>query len=142
VKFLSSHVLQFFIMGTGISLILGLLTPTTRPERTRASILKYAAGLLGIGGGILQVPALVFLLRMPVHVATATAHYITAVNAGFTLIPLLFFGHADPKLTLCLGVGAVLGARLGARFSIKFRGDTLLRMLAAALVVAGFWMLR
>jgi hypothetical protein len=49
VKFLSSHVIQFLIMGIGISLILGLLTPTTRPERTRQSILKYAGGLLGIG---------------------------------------------------------------------------------------------
>jgi hypothetical protein len=49
VKFLSSHILQFFIMGSGISLVLGLLTPTTRPERTRRSILKYAGGLLGIG---------------------------------------------------------------------------------------------
>lgn len=48
-KFLSSHVLNFFLMGIGISLILGLLTPTLRPERTRASILKHACGLLGIG---------------------------------------------------------------------------------------------
>lgn len=48
-KFLSSHVLQFIIMGAGISLILGLLTPTSRPERTRMSVLKHAAGLLGIG---------------------------------------------------------------------------------------------
>ncbi len=47
--FLSSHVLHFFIMGAGISLILGLLHPTTRPERTRLSILKHAGGLLGIG---------------------------------------------------------------------------------------------
>ena len=48
-KLLSSHVIHFFLMGIGISLILGLLTPTLRPERTRASILKFAAGLLGIG---------------------------------------------------------------------------------------------
>ena len=48
-KFLSSHVIHFFIMGAGISLILGLLTPTTRPARTRNSILKYVGGLLGIG---------------------------------------------------------------------------------------------
>ena len=48
-KFLSSHVIHFLLMGAGISLILGLLTPTLRPERTRASILKYAGGLLGIG---------------------------------------------------------------------------------------------
>jgi len=49
VKFLSSHVIQFLIMGIGVSVILGLLTPTSRPERTRQSILKYAGGLLGIG---------------------------------------------------------------------------------------------
>ena len=48
-RFLSSHVIHFFLMGLGISLVLGLLTPTLRPERTKASILKYAAGLLGIG---------------------------------------------------------------------------------------------
>ena len=48
-RFLSSHVIHFVLMGAGISLILGLLTPTTRPERTRASILKHGAGLLGIG---------------------------------------------------------------------------------------------
>jgi hypothetical protein len=49
VKFLSSHVIHFFLMGAGIALILGLLTPTTRPERTRLSILKHAGALLGIG---------------------------------------------------------------------------------------------
>lgn len=49
VTFLSSHVLHFLLMGAGIALILGLLTPTLRPERTRNSILKYAGGLLGLG---------------------------------------------------------------------------------------------
>lgn len=48
-KFLGSHVIHFFLMGTGIALVLGMLTPTLRPERTKASILKYLAGLLGIG---------------------------------------------------------------------------------------------
>jgi len=48
-RFLVSHVIHFFLMGLGISAVLGLLTPTLRPERTRASILKHAAGLLGIG---------------------------------------------------------------------------------------------
>ena len=48
-RFLSSHVIHFFVMGLGIALVLGLLHPTGRPERTRASILKHAAGLIGIG---------------------------------------------------------------------------------------------
>jgi hypothetical protein len=48
-RFLGSHVIHFLLMGAGISLVLGLLHPTTRPERTRRSILKYALGLLGVG---------------------------------------------------------------------------------------------
>lgn len=47
--FLSSHILHFLLMGLGISAVLGMLHPTLRPERTRLSILKHAAGLLGIG---------------------------------------------------------------------------------------------
>lgn len=36
-------------MGLGISVVLGMITPTTRPERTRMSILKHLGGLVGIG---------------------------------------------------------------------------------------------
>lgn len=64
-RFLSSHVLHFLVMGLGIALVLGLLHPTTRPERTRASILKHTAGLLGIG---LALAWLMYLLpRHPVR---------------------------------------------------------------------------
>jgi uncharacterized protein len=103
----------------------------------------FGAGttVLGIGGGILQVPLLVYVLRFPVHIATATAHYVTCVNTAFTLIPLLFFGHVDPKLTMCLGSGVVLGARLGARFSRRFSGQTLLQLLTIVFVLAGLRML-
>jgi hypothetical protein len=52
VKLISSHVVQFFCMGIGISVILGLLTPTTRSYRTRNSIIKHIVVLLG-GGSVL-----------------------------------------------------------------------------------------
>ncbi len=48
-KFLASHVIHFFLMGLGISVVLGMITPTTHPERTRMSILKHLGGLVGIG---------------------------------------------------------------------------------------------
>lgn len=64
-RFLSSHILHFFLMGLGIAAVLGLLTPTLRPERTRLSILKYAAGLLGIGLALAWVMYL--LPRHPVR---------------------------------------------------------------------------
>ncbi len=64
-RFFSSHVLNFLIMGCGIAVILGLLTPTLRPERTRSSILKHVAGLIGIG---LALAWLMYLLpRHPVR---------------------------------------------------------------------------
>jgi len=47
--FLSSHVIHFLIMGIGTGLVLGLLTPTRRPERTRRSVIKHVLGLVGIG---------------------------------------------------------------------------------------------
>ena len=48
-RFLSSHVIHFIVMGLGISLVLGLLKPTTKPERTKRSILTHAACLIGLG---------------------------------------------------------------------------------------------
>lgn len=64
-RFFSSHVLHFLIMGGGIAVILGLLTPTTRPERTRASILKHLAGLIGVG--LLLAWIMYLLPRNPVR---------------------------------------------------------------------------
>ena len=49
VNFLSSHLLHFIVMGTGIAMIMGLLTPTQRWDRTKKSIVKYWLGLIGIG---------------------------------------------------------------------------------------------
>ncbi len=64
-RFFSSHAVHFLIMGGGIALILGLLHPTQRPERTRLSILKHLAGLVGIG---LALAWLMYLLpRHPVR---------------------------------------------------------------------------
>lgn len=64
-RLLSSHVLHFLIMGAGIALVLGMLTPTTRPARTRASILKHLAGLVGIG--LLLAWVMYLLPRNPVR---------------------------------------------------------------------------
>ena len=61
-RFLSSHVLHFFLMGLGISVVLGMITPTTRPARTRMSILKHLGGLVGIG---LVLEWVMYLLPRP-----------------------------------------------------------------------------
>ncbi|GFK92321.1 hypothetical protein NNJEOMEG_00145 [Fundidesulfovibrio magnetotacticus] len=90
---------------------------------------------LGIGGGLMQVPALVYILKFPVHIATATSHYITAINSGFTLIALMYSTTLPYKTALSLAAGTIVGAQIGARLSPRFSDKTLLRLLIPVFIV-------
>jgi uncharacterized membrane protein YfcA len=92
---------------------------------------------LGIGGGMIQVPVLVYLLSFPVHVATATSHYITAINTFFTLIPFMVNHDLVYRPAILLAIGAVVGAQIGARVSNKLIGKTLLKLLIPVFLFMG-----
>jgi uncharacterized membrane protein YfcA len=99
----------------------------------------YVSSFLGIGGGIVHVPALVYLLHFPVHVATATSHFILAIMAlTGTLVHVLNgeLTHGVHHLIL-LAIGVVLGAQAGARLSRFMKGDWIIRSLAVALGLVG-----
>jgi len=99
----------------------------------------YASSFLGIGGGIIHVPALVYLLNFPVHVATATSHFILAIMAlTGTLVHIVTgsFGQGVHQ-TLPLAIGVTLGAQLGARLSRLLQGVWIIRGLALALGLVG-----
>jgi uncharacterized membrane protein YfcA len=99
----------------------------------------YASSFLGIGGGIIHVPALVYFLHFPVHIATATSHFILAIMASTgTAVHILSgtFSHGVIR-TLSLGIGVVLGAPLGAHLSSRLRGGWIIRSLALALGLVG-----
>jgi len=103
----------------------------------------FLSSLLGIGGGILHVPAMVNLLGFPVHIATATSH---AVLAAMTLVGVLvhaFDGSLAPALPriAAIGLGAVIGAQLGARFSGRMSGPAIMSSLALALALVGLRLL-
>lgn len=101
------------------------------------AVIGAVSTLLGIGGGLIQVPALVYLLSFPVHVATATSHFITAVNSGFTLIPLLAEGDLDYRTAVFLSIGAVVGAQFGAKLSNRVGDKGLLLLLVPVFVLLG-----
>jgi hypothetical protein len=96
---------------------------------------------LGIGGGLIQVPVLVYLLSFPVHVATATSHYVTAINTCFTLIPFMVNNDIAYKPAVTLAFAAVVGAQLGARISNRILGKTLLRFLIPVFLFMGIKLL-
>ncbi|MCL2706635.1 MAG: sulfite exporter TauE/SafE family protein [Dehalococcoidia bacterium] len=99
----------------------------------------FIAGLLGIGGGIMHMPILLFALHFPVHIATATSQFIL----GFTgLTGTLTHASSGTyaqswQILLWIALGVIPGAQAGAWLSPKIKGLVLVRLLALALVIAG-----
>lgn len=99
----------------------------------------FASSFLGIGGGIIHVPALVYLLSFPIHVATATSHFILAIMALAGTLAHVFTGVFAQGVhrTLYLSLGAVVGAQVGAHLSNRIKGRWIISSLALALLLAG-----
>jgi uncharacterized membrane protein YfcA len=106
---------------------------------TLSLLVGFASSLLGIGGGIIHVPAIVHLLDFPVHVATATSHFVlAAMSLAGTIVHITKGSLRDgPAQLACLAGGAVAGAQLGARLSYHIHGRWIMRSLAVALALVG-----
>ncbi len=107
--------------------------------------LGFVAGiltvLLGVGGGFIVVPAMIYLLGMSAQVVVGTslmqqAHMqILAVTAATTLIHSITTKSVDIVLAVLLLLGSVVGAQLGARFAQRIKPE-LLRLILAVMVLA------
>ncbi|MEO9210225.1 MAG: sulfite exporter TauE/SafE family protein [Ginsengibacter sp.] len=101
----------------------------------------YFSPLLGIGGGIIHVPAMSEWLLFPVHIATATSHFILAIMATVSVITHIFQGsYDDPivrKMVIFIAIGVIPGAQLGAYLSRKIKGKIIIKALAISLAIVG-----
>ncbi|HZD12914.1 MAG TPA: sulfite exporter TauE/SafE family protein, partial [Candidatus Binatus sp.] len=95
---------------------------TIQYEVTRTPItfsLSYFAGivsgLLGVGGGVVKVPAMNLVSRVPVKVASATSNFMIGVTAAASATVYLSRGQVYPLLVAPLMLGVVIGAALGTR---------------------------
>ncbi|VAW05931.1 Sulfite exporter TauE/SafE [hydrothermal vent metagenome] len=94
------------------------------------------AAIMGVGGGFIMVPAMIYLLHMPIKVVIGTSLFqITFVTASVTFLHSVNTQTVDVVLALILLIGAVIGAQIGARFGLKLKGEQL-RILLAILVLA------
>jgi uncharacterized protein len=104
-------------------------------------LVGYLSPVLGIGGGIIHVPALVQWLHFPVFVATATSHFILAIMATVSVIVHALKGsYHDPKIlhmVIGLIIGVIPGAQIGAWLSHRIKGHTIIRVLAICLGLVG-----
>jgi uncharacterized membrane protein YfcA len=101
----------------------------------------FVSSLLGIGGGIIHVPVMATMLHFPVHIATATSHFVLAFMAGEGTAFHFFDGTLGWNIALgraaLIGAGAIPGAQIGAVLSRRLHGTAIIRALAAALVLVG-----
>jgi uncharacterized membrane protein YfcA len=101
------------------------------------------SGMFGVGGGILIVPALVYLAGMPIKMATGT-------SLGALLLPVGLLGAwaywkqglLDPRASLGVAAGLFVGVYFGARITEMLAGPVVQRLFAALLAVVAvrLWM--
>ncbi len=106
------------------------------PPFAIGALVGVLAAIMGVGGGFLMVPAMIYLLGMPTIVVVGTSLFqIIFVTANVTFLQSVTTQTVDVVLALLLLVGAVIGAQFGSRAGQLLRGEQL-RGLLALIVLA------
>ena len=105
-----------------------------------APVAGFFAGFFGIGGGVMNVPIMMLVIRIPKAVAVATSQLeLTAAATAALAIHVAFSGD-DSSLWLragMTGLGAMIGAQIGVRLAPMVSGRLVLGVIGAGLLVAG-----
>lgn len=128
----------------GVGFASSFVEPTTGEEvhyQARrivpGTLVSFAAGnisgLLGVGGGVINVPTMNVLMHVPIRVATTTSTYMLAATAAASATVYTVSGQVDPLLAAPVALGVIVGARIGARLSMRLSQNVLR---AAFVVVA------
>ena len=108
------------------------------PPFVLGALMGVLASIMGVGGGFLLVPAMIYVLRMPTNVVIGTSLFqIIFVMAFTTILQSAANRTVDIVLALFLIVGGVVGAQLGASVGQRLRGDYLRAILALMVLVVG-----
>lgn len=111
------------------------------PPLALGALAGILSAVMGVGGGFILVPAMIYLLRMPAGVVVGTSLFQIILTTSLTT--LLQAGRnqtVDIVLTGLLVLGGVFGAQLGARASSRFRAEELRILLALIILAIGLSM--
>ena len=88
------------------------------------------AAIMGVGGGFIMVPAMIYILGIPTHTAVGTDLFEIIISAGFGTITHGLKGNVDFMIAATMLTGAALGAQIGAAATRYFSGPTIRLLLA------------
>lgn len=100
-------------------------------------LVGFISSILGIGGGIIHVPMMVFLLGIPPQIAVATSTFVLMVSALVGVASHAWLGHIVWAPAIMIGLGAVIGAQIGAKIAGKSRPRYLVLALATIMFALG-----
>ena len=83
------------------------------------------SGLLGVGGGVINVPTMNVVMGVPLRVATTTSTYMLGATAAASAMVNAASGRLDPLIAAPVALGVLLGSRFGARLSMRASQDAL-----------------
>lgn len=92
-------------------------------------------GLMGVGGGFINFPLLIYVLGVPTHVAIGTSALQVVLASGYGALRHGGQGHVELVLVLLLTAGSVLGVQVGVRLSKRFKGPRIRRLFATVLLL-------
>lgn len=97
----------------------------------------FLSSILGVGGGLIHVPLMIYLLNFPTHIATATSTCILAISSFSGVISHFMLGHVLWIPAICIGGGAILGAQIGAKMAKKTKARVIVHVLAVLIFSMG-----
>ncbi len=105
------------------------------PPFVIGALVGVLAAIMGVGGGFIMVPAMIYLIGMPTKVVVGTSVFQFLFVTGFTaVLHAVQSGTVDVLLALILLIGGVIGAQIGVALAARLRAEQL-RILLALLVV-------
>jgi uncharacterized membrane protein YfcA len=109
---------------------------STIPFVVVGAFIGLLTGIMGVGGGFLLIPAMIYLLHIPTRIVIGTSTFqIVCVTAFATVMQAVLNHTVDLLLSLPLMAGSVVGAQFGVGYSERFKAEQL-RFLLALIVVA------
>jgi len=108
------------------------------PVLVLGGAIGFLSSIMGVGGGFIMVPAMIYLLKVPTNVVIGTSLYqIVFVTAFTTVMQATTNQSVDIVLAMLLMTGGVIGAQYGARVGQKLRGEQLRALLAMLVLAVG-----
>ena len=95
------------------------------------------SSMFGVGGGVIHVPLMVYVLNFPVHIATATSNFILAVCSMVGVVSHLILSHIVWVPAISISIGAAIGAQIGAKISRKTKSKVILMLLSISMFALG-----